>query len=81
MFYATHNLHANKNGVFEGIEFSKEIQKYLIQKNIYKNLGDKVEFFDNASKALGIVFLKFDSKNSMLTILQKIDQHITVKIR
>ena len=33
------------------------------------NEGDKVEYFDNASKALGIVFFKFDTKETMHNIL------------
>lgn len=75
-FYATHNLHTDRNGRFDRIEFSQEIEKYIIRKNVYKQKGDEVEYFDNAAKALGIVFLKFDSADEMKTILKDINSHI-----
>ena len=79
-FYATHNLHSSKNGVFKGVEFSKEIEKYIFRKNIYKSIGDKVEYFDNASKAIGIVFLKFNNQEQMEEHLKAISEHIHINV-
>lgn len=80
-YYATHNLHADRNGKFAGVRFSEEAEKYIIRKCIYKKPGDEVEFFDNASKALGIVFLKFDSAYEMEGFLKDINRNITYDIR
>lgn len=80
LFYATHNLHCDKNGTFRKIEFSPELEQHIIRKNIYKKDGDHVEYFDNASKALGIIFLKFDDQKSMNSILNKINDFITIKL-
>ena len=77
-YFATHNLHSIKNGVFKGICFSEEIERYIIRKNIYKQPGDAVEFFSDASKAIGIIFLKFDSLQTMQDMLTHIDEHIQV---
>ncbi len=77
-FYATHNLHSNRTGVFQDIKFSHEIEKHIIKKCIYKKPGEKVEFFDNASKALGIVFLKFDNEKQLHEALGNINQHINI---
>lgn len=77
-FYATHNLHSDKNGVFKDIRFSDDAERFIIKKCIYKKEGDIVEYFDNASKALGIVFFKFDSADSMNTILENINEHIKI---
>lgn len=79
-FYATHNLHSNQTGVFQNIKFSDEIEKYIIKKCIYKKPGDNVEYFDNASKALGIVFLKFDSEDQMHEVICNINKHFTVTL-
>lgn len=76
--YATHNLHSDKNGIFKDVEFSDEAEKYIIKKCVYKKEGDRVEFFDNASKALGIVFFRFDSAEKMNSILENIYEHIKV---
>ena len=80
-FYATHNLHSDKNGIFDKIIFSEEAEHFIIKKCIYKKKGDKVEYFDNASKALGIIFFKFDSAGSMNRILQNIDNHIRILLK
>lgn len=78
VYYATHNLHSDSDGKFKTIEFSKEIEPYIIKKCIYKNDGDIVEYFDNASKALGIVFFKFSSLEEMNAILNNINEYIKV---
>lgn len=77
-FYATHNLHSDKNGIFSDILFSDTITPYIIRKNIYKKPGDTVEYFDNAAKALGILFLKFPDRQTMADILKHINSHIQV---
>lgn len=80
-FYATHNLHSDKDGRFDCIEFSEDIEKYIIRKNVYKQPGDAVEFFDNAAKALGIVFFKFDNQEEMNKYLQNINNHINIHLK
>lgn len=71
-YFATHNLHSNKSGIYRTIEFSEELERCIIKKCLYKNEGDKVEYFDNASKALGIIFMKFDDKKTAETTLSRI---------
>ena len=77
-FYATHNLHTNKNGTYKRIEFSEELEKRIVKKCLYKKDGDKVEFFDNAAKALGIIFIKFDNQEEMLNTLRSINKQIRI---
>ena len=79
-FYATHNLHTNKNGIYRRIEFSEELEKRIVKKCLYKKDGDKVEFFDNAAKALGIIFMKFDSQEEMSSILPNLSNYYRVKM-
>lgn len=77
-FYATHNLHTNRNGIYKKIEFSEVLEKRIIKKCLYKKEGDIVEAFDNASKALGIVFLKFENQADMTKILRSINEYYHV---
>lgn len=77
-YYATHNLHSNQNGTFRGVKFSAELTPYILRKNIYKQSGDRVEYFDNAAKALGIVFFRFPDKETMERLLSHINEHITI---
>ena len=61
------------------LEFSEEIAPYIIRKSIYKKPGDPVEYFDNAAKALGILFLKFPDRQTMADILGDVNSHITLR--
>ena len=71
-YFATHNLHSSKNGEYKTIEFTEELDKYIIKKCLYKKEGDAVEYFDNAAKALGIIFMKFEDKETAKETLVKI---------
>lgn len=79
-YYATHNLHVSKSGFFQNITFSQTLSEYIIRSSIYKKPGDPVEYFDNAAKALGILFLKFPDEQIMSHILGEINSHITIHL-
>jgi len=76
--FATHNLHSCKEGIFREIRFSPTIEKHIIKKCIYKKCGDPVAYFDNAAKALGIVFMKFDNERQMHNQLNTITNEIEI---
>ena len=80
LYYATHNLHSKRNGKLDDIIFSDVLKDKIIQKCIYKKKGDEVEYFDNASKALGIIFMKFSTNEEMMQILDNINDYITIKL-
>lgn len=77
-YYATHNLHSSKNGNFESIRFSDEIKPFIVKTCIYKEKGDSVQYFDNAAKALGIVFFKFEHQDKMQQVLSNINRYIEI---
>ena len=54
-------LHSYQAGTFARIDINHNIQKFIYRQVIYKKSGDKVDVFDGAGKALGIIFLHFDS--------------------
>lgn len=76
--FATHNLHSNRDGIYKNIVFSPKLERYIIRKNIYKKQGDSVNFFDGANKALGIIFMEFDTENEMNNILLNINDYINI---
>ncbi len=77
-YYATYNLHSKKNGKFNELRYSEKIKSHIVKECIYKKKGDTVKYFDNASKALGIIFLKFGSLEEMQLLLSDIDKHVKV---
>ena len=77
--YATHNLHCDKSGIYKGITFSKELERHIYKKYLYKTEGEQIEFFDNASKCLGIIFMKYDTKEEMFMHLEQITNDYKVE--
>lgn len=80
LYYAAYNLHSIRNGIFEAVLFSKELEAFIIRKYIYVKKGDYVEYFDNAAKVIGILFLKFKDKETMQKVLSNIEIHIDIKL-
>jgi len=78
--YATCNLHSVQSGILEEVLFSKELESFIIKKYIYMKKGDFVEYFDNAAKVIGILFLKFTDKKKMQKILSNLERHIIIKL-
>ena len=79
--YMHYVLHCYENGVFDTIKFSPEIEPFIYRKIIYKQAGDSVEAFDGAGKALGIIFLHFDTIEQMDNFCQKKDELVKVMVR
>ncbi len=78
--YATHNLHSDRNGTYETIDFSPELDAHIYRKCLYKKVGDSVEYFDNAAKCLGIIFMKFENREQMQSMLENVGDRITVRL-
>lgn len=78
--YATYNLHSACNGKYNGLIISKEIEKYITKKCIYKKSGDEIERFDNASKCIGIVFMRFEKEDIMKNVMENINDKIKIRL-
>lgn len=74
--YATYVLHSGEDGVFEGVEKSEAMEPHMYREVVYKQLGEPVEAFDGANKALGIEFLRFDDGAEMDAVLHGISNEI-----
>ncbi len=80
-YYATLNLHSDRDGIFEKVEFSSEIEQYIIRKNIYKKPDDEVCYFANAANALGIVFFKFPDQETMISMEEHMNEHVRIVLQ
>lgn len=79
-FYATHVLHTIQNGNFQRIEYHSKLKRYIIEKVIYKKTGDPVRYFDGADKAIGILFMKFNSMDEMLDIVDSMNILVNIVV-
>lgn len=79
--FMTYVLNSDVDGIFQGIDFSAEIEPYIYRKAIYKSPGDSVEAFDGAGKALGIIFLRIETEERMLDICSRIEELVKVVLK
>lgn len=79
--YMHYVLHSYEVGTFEGIEIAPSIKPNVYREVIYKYPGDKVEVFDGAGKALGILFLHFDTIEEMESFCNNHNQLIKIKLQ
>ena len=74
-------LHSYEAGTFEGIEIAPSVKSNVYREVIYKHPGDKVEVFDGAGKALGILLLHFDTIEEMESFCNNHNQLIKIKLQ
>lgn len=80
-YFATLNLHSDRDGVLSHIKFTPEIEQYIIRKNVYKKPGDEVNYFSNAAYALGIVFFKFPDQTTMIDMEEHMNEHVKIVLQ
>ena len=78
--YMHYVLHSYKAGTFKGVEIDDSIAKNVYRQVIYKKAGDSVEVFDGAGKALGIIFLHFDTVEEMNDFCKRFNELVRINL-
>ena len=79
-FFTTYVLHSYKDGQFEGISIANKIRSNVYRREIYKKTGDLVEAFDGAGKAVGILFLRFDTEQELQYFCSNHEKLVAVEL-
>lgn len=58
-------LHAEKDGVFERLEISKDLPAEIIEEDLWVKKGDRIESFKGANDAIGTLVLKFQTAEDL----------------
>ena len=58
-------LHADKDGVFDHLEISKDMPAEVVEEDLWVEKGDKVESFEGANNAIGTLVLKFQTAEEL----------------
>lgn len=58
-------LHADKDGVFDHLEISKDLPAEIVEEDLWVEKGDKVESFEGANNAIGTLVLKFQTADEL----------------
>ncbi len=73
-------LHSPKDGVLKNYTLSPELEKRVIEKHIYVQNGEKVESFLGANAAIGVLIMKYESREMMNKIVDNFDELYQVEI-
>lgn len=58
-------LHADKDGVFDHLEISKDLPAEVVEEDLWVEKCDKVESFEGANNAIGTLVLKFQTAEDL----------------
>ena len=58
-------LHADKDGIFDHLEISKDLPAEIVEEDLWVVKGDKVEGFEGANNAIGTLVLNFNSAEEL----------------
>lgn len=79
--YLHYVLHSYEDGILDRIGFDPELERHIYRKVLYKKRGDRVEHFDGAGKALGIIFIHTDTAERMNDLCGRMDALVRVRLQ
>jgi len=74
-------IHSQKDGILKSIRIAPEIEKRIVLKHMFVNIGDEVKKFRNASCDIGALVLAFeDDVEEMCRIVDNMNDYIHVEV-
>ena len=58
-------LHADKDGIYDHLEISKELPAEVVEEDLWVKQGDHVDSFEGANNAIGTLVLKFKTAEEL----------------
>lgn len=80
-YWAEVILHADKEGIFEGISISSKMRPYIVEVAPTIEIGQKIEPFTCASDANGTIVLRFDDKEIMENAIAHQSEWLTMRVK
>lgn len=74
-------LHATSSGIYDGLWIAPEIEKYVVEKDVWLQHGDEVHEFTGANEAIGTVVLRFDTQEQLNRVLGDSDKYVKVQVK
>lgn len=80
-FFSHLILHSKKHGIFDTMTISEEITSRALKSYIYAKQGDEIEPFIGANTALGVLLMRYESREKMKYIIENFDALYSVKMK
>lgn len=74
-------LHADKSGIFQGLEIDPTMKAEVIEEDLWVKSGDNVRGFEGANDAIGTLVLRFESESDMLKFFNSDVSKINISVK
>lgn len=73
-------LHSDKSGEFDSLIVPKEMEKYVVDKDLWINKGDQIKAFRGANDTIGTLVVKFEKEDALISALDEQTSCFTITI-
>lgn len=74
-------LHADRDGIYDHLEISKELLTAVVEEDLWVKRGDKVESFEGANNAIGTLVLNFKTEDALEKAITHQSEWLKVIVR
>lgn len=75
-------LHSEEEGIFDSITIKEDFRKnHIIDEEVRVQKGEQVSSFSGANAAIGTLFLKFDTREELSSVLEHSNKYIKINIK
>jgi biotin carboxylase len=79
-YWAEIVLHSNKAGTYHGLWISEDIADCVVERDVWVEVGQKINPFTAANESLGTVILKFENEQKMQDVLKNQEKYIAIQV-
>ena len=79
--YTIFVLHSDRPGTFVGLQVDEEFRrKHIIEEELRIAPGEKVAAFTGANTAIGTLFLRFESHEEMMWVMENVRKYVKIMV-
>ncbi|WP_372644072.1 ATP-grasp domain-containing protein, partial [Ancylomarina sp.] len=79
-FYSYYVIHSRRDGKLKNIEISISLSENILEKHVFKAVGDEVNVFNGSNATLGIILLRFSSAEEMKDKISNMSKYVKVDV-
>ncbi|MFM7681947.1 MAG: ATP-grasp domain-containing protein, partial [Bacteroidota bacterium] len=79
-YFSHYVIHAQKTGIVKSFTMSEELKRCILYSHLNFEIGDIVQRFDSSANRLGIMLIKYQSKDEMLNLIYNMDKNLIINI-
>ncbi len=78
---ACYILHAERDGTYEGLQLSREIEDRVFLLDVFKRVGDPVALYAGSNTSIGVALMQFDALEERDRFTAACSSHLSVRVR